>query len=235
MIDPRDPQTVYVGAMGHLWGTNAERGSFKTTDGGRHWRKTLFVDEMTGCIDLAADPARSERGLYATMWQRLRSGGAEMRESGPGSGSTRAPMAASTGRSLTNGLPAEPLSKITLAVAQKTPGLVYAYMLSGEPRRGGRTSEAGGVFRSDDGGATLAARQPETLVADLLHAHQGRPDERSPPVHPRSRAVAIRRWRRDVGEAQHEERPRRSARPVDRSERCATTWCSAATAASTCR
>ena len=74
VIDPRDPQTTYVGAMGHLWGTNADRGVFKTTDGGRTWRKTLFVDEMTGCIDLAADP-HDPNVLYATTWQRLRSGG----------------------------------------------------------------------------------------------------------------------------------------------------------------
>ena len=63
VIDPRDPQTVYVGAMGHLWGRNAERGVFKTTDGGRTWRKVLYVDDMTGCIDLGDRSAQPERAL----------------------------------------------------------------------------------------------------------------------------------------------------------------------------
>ena len=84
VIDPRDPQTVYVGATGHLWGRNPDRGVYKTTDGGRTWRKVLYVDDMTGCMDLGIDP-RNPSTLYATMWQRMRSGGAEMIESGPGS------------------------------------------------------------------------------------------------------------------------------------------------------
>ncbi len=153
VISPRDPQTVWVGAMGHLWGTNPDRGVFKTTDGGRTWRKTLYVDDMTGCIDIGIDP-HDANTLYATMWQRLRSGGAEMRESGPGSGIYKSTDGGERWTRLGSGLPNAPLSKITLAVAQRTPGLVYAYVLSGEPRRGGRTSDAGGVFRSDDGGGT---------------------------------------------------------------------------------
>src|SRR4051812_26518476 len=152
VVDRADPQTAYVGAMGHLWGRNADRGVFKTADGGRTWRKVLYVDDMTGCIDLAADP-RDAKTLYATMWQRLRSGGAELRESGPGSGIFKSTDGGEHWVRLENGLPHEPLCKITLAVAQNTPGLVYAFILSGEPRRGGRTSEAGGVFTSSDGGA----------------------------------------------------------------------------------
>lgn len=152
VIHPRDPQTVWVGAMGHLWGRNAERGVFRTTDGGKTWQKVLYVDDMTGCVDVAIDP-RDPNVLYASMWQRLRSGGAEMRESGPGSGIYKSADAGKTWTRLTRGLPAEPLSKITLAVAQKKPDLVYAYILSGEPQRGGRTSAAGGIFRSEDGGA----------------------------------------------------------------------------------
>ena len=152
-IDPRDPQTVYVGATGHLWGRHPDRGVYKTTDGGHTWRKVLYVDDMTGCMDLAMDP-RNARILYATMWQRMRSGGAEMIESGPGSGIFKSDDAGEHWTKLTKGLPNEPLSKIALAVAQKTPGLVYAFVMAGEPRRGGRSSDAGGIFRSDDSGAT---------------------------------------------------------------------------------
>ena len=168
-IDPRDPQTVYVGAMGHLWGRNPERGVFKTTDGGRTWQKVLYVDDMTGCIDLAIDP-RDPNVLYATTWQRLRSGGADMRESGPGSGIWKSVDGGANWTRLASGLPSEPLSKITLAISQKTPGLVYAYILSGEPRRGGRTSDAGGIFRSDDGGASWRRVSPK-LASRTYYTH----------------------------------------------------------------
>jgi photosystem II stability/assembly factor-like uncharacterized protein len=153
LIDPQNPQTVLVGATGHLWGRNPDRGIYKTTDGGRTWRKVLFVDDMTGCMDLAMDP-RDPRIAYATTWQRMRSGGAEMIESGPGSGIYKSEDGGEHWTRLTKGLPNEPLSKITLAVAQNTPRLVYAFVMAGEPRRGGRTTEAGGIFRSDDAGAT---------------------------------------------------------------------------------
>src|SRR5262249_48377944 len=146
VIDPRDPQTVYVGATGHLWGRNAERGVYKTTDGGRTWRKVLFVDDTTGCMDLGIDP-HNPSILYATTWQRMRSGGAEMIESGRGSGIYKSTDGGEHWKKLTKGLPNEPLSKIALAVAQKTPGLVYAFVMAGEPQRGGRTSAAGGIFR----------------------------------------------------------------------------------------
>ena len=56
VIHPSDPETVYVAAVGHLWGSNAERGVFKTTDGGRTWTKVLFVDENTGANDIVIDP-----------------------------------------------------------------------------------------------------------------------------------------------------------------------------------
>jgi photosystem II stability/assembly factor-like uncharacterized protein len=169
IIDPRDPQTVYVGAMGHLWGRNPERGVFKTTDGGRTWRNVLYVDDMTGCIDLGIDP-RDPKTLYATMWQRLRSGGAELRESGPGSGIFKSTDGGEHWTRSKAGLPDEPLSKITLAVAQNTPGLVYAFILSGEPRRGGRTSDAGGVFRSDDAGASWRRVNPK-LASRTYYTH----------------------------------------------------------------
>ena len=74
VIHPRDPNTVYVAALGHLWGANAERGVYKTTDGGKSWNRVLFVDDMSGAVDLAMDPANPDV-LYATTWTRMRSGG----------------------------------------------------------------------------------------------------------------------------------------------------------------
>src|SRR5262245_14167124 len=80
-----DPQTVCGAWLGHLCGSHEDRGLHKTSDGGRTWRKTLYVDDMTGSIDVVLDP-HDENTVYATTWQRVRSGGAELRESGPGSG-----------------------------------------------------------------------------------------------------------------------------------------------------
>ncbi len=71
LVDPRDSQTVYVAAVGHLYTENAERGVFVTRDGGRTWAKTLFVDERTGAIDLAQDPKNLDV-LYAATWERAR-------------------------------------------------------------------------------------------------------------------------------------------------------------------
>src|SRR5438094_289371 len=93
-------------------------------------------------------PIRSWSGSARANRQRLRPGGAELREAGPGSGIFKSTDGGERWTRLANGIPREPLSKITLAAAQNTPGLVYAYILSGEPRRGfggGRTSDAGGV------------------------------------------------------------------------------------------
>src|SRR5262249_45712444 len=129
----------------------------------------LFVDDMTGAIDLAADP-HDPSVLYASMWQRLRSGGAELRESGPGSAIYKSTDKGEHWTKLTAGLPSEALSKITLAVPQRTPGLVSAYVLSGEPQGAGRTSTVGGVFRSADGGARWERVNPK-LPSRTYYTH----------------------------------------------------------------
>ncbi|MEJ2541677.1 MAG: hypothetical protein P8188_17215 [Gemmatimonadota bacterium] len=104
VIDPTDPNIVYVAAQGHLWGPNAERGLFKTTDAGRTWNKVLFVDENTGATDLVIDPG-NPAVLYVAMYQRQRrtwgfNGG------GPGSGIYKTNDGGATWTELTNGLPA---------------------------------------------------------------------------------------------------------------------------------
>ncbi len=71
VINPDDPNTVWVAAVGHLYSVNPERGVYKTTDGGKTWKKTLFVDDTTGAIDLAIDPT-NPKVLYAAMWKRIR-------------------------------------------------------------------------------------------------------------------------------------------------------------------
>lgn len=178
VIHPGNPDIVYVAALGHLWGRNPERGVYKTTNGGQSWERVLFVDDMSGAVDLAMDPGNPDV-LYASTWTRMRSGGAAAREAGPGSGIFKSTDAGKTWVRLTNGLPREPLSKITLDVSRTKAGLIYAFMMSGEGgpsdpasgpsledfsgRPARRTSNAGGMFRSDDGGATwrrVSARLP---------------------------------------------------------------------------
>ena len=84
IVDQQDPSTVWVAALGHLYGDNPERGVFKSTNGGQTWQKTLFVDDKTGAVDLIRDP-RKPNELFAATWQRRRWAW-DFQESGPGSG-----------------------------------------------------------------------------------------------------------------------------------------------------
>jgi photosystem II stability/assembly factor-like uncharacterized protein len=152
-IHPKNPDIVYVAAMGYLWGTNSERGIFKTTDGGGTWTKSLFVNDTTGFIDLQMDPLNPEI-LYASAWQRLRWGDGDMTESGKGSGIYKTTNGGTTWEKLSNGLPTDPMGKIHLAVGRRNPLIVYANILTGEPGGSGRTSKQGGLFRSENGGGS---------------------------------------------------------------------------------
>src|SRR6516164_6173900 len=71
VIDPKNPDIVYVAALGHLWGANKDRGVYKTIDGGKTWTQVLSRDENTGCVDLQMDPS-NPNNLLAAMWQRRR-------------------------------------------------------------------------------------------------------------------------------------------------------------------
>ncbi|MGH9410167.1 MAG: WD40/YVTN/BNR-like repeat-containing protein, partial [Vicinamibacterales bacterium] len=154
LIDPSNPDVVYVGAMGHQWTPNAERGVFKTTDGGQHWSKVLFLDNLTGAIDLAMDPSNHDV-LYASMWQI---------ETGPKSGLYRSTDGGATWTRLTNGLPAQ-IGRSNLAVAPSHPQTVYTFLDNRAPFTGGRdrTYVGGEVYRSDDRGETWHKANTEDL------------------------------------------------------------------------
>ena len=105
VIDPKNPETVYVASPGHLFGPNPERGIFKTTDGGKTWNKIKFIDDDTGFTDIAIDPSNSNI-LYAASYQRRRSGCC-FNGGGPGSALWKTTDAGKTWTKLTgNGLPA---------------------------------------------------------------------------------------------------------------------------------
>ena len=145
IVDPHDPNTVYVAALGHAYGPNAERGVFKTTDGGATWSKVLFKDDNTGAIDLAMDPA-NPAVLYASLWETRRPPwNVYPPSNGPSSGLYKTIDAGKTWTHLTGGLP-ERVGHIGVAVSPADPQRVYAQVDS--------DINDGGVYRSDDAGAT---------------------------------------------------------------------------------
>jgi photosystem II stability/assembly factor-like uncharacterized protein len=155
LIDPKDPNIVYVAAVGRLWGHNKERGVFKTTDGGRTWTHSLFIDEKTGAQDLAMDPT-DPNTLYAAMYERLRTA-YSFHATGPGSGIHKSTDGGKTWRKLTKGLVTEQVGRIGLDIYRKNPSVIYAVIESdagGTENRVEDTSKQGGVFRSDDKGET---------------------------------------------------------------------------------
>jgi photosystem II stability/assembly factor-like uncharacterized protein len=142
VIDPTNPDVVYVASLGHLWGSNAERGLFKTTDGGKTWQKVLFINDDTGVSDVAIDP-QSPNILYAAAYERRRTvwgfnGG------GPNGGVYRTTDAGATWKKLTGGLPEGDVGRIGLSVYRKDPNIVYAEVQAAK----------GGIFRSEDKGLT---------------------------------------------------------------------------------
>ncbi len=147
VIDPRDVNTVYAAVLGHLFGSNKERGIYKTTDGGKSWNNVKFIDEDTGFTDLVMDPA-DNKTLYASSYQRRRTSWG-FNGGGPGSGIWKTTDAGKTWSKLEgNGLPAGVLGRIGLDVARSNPNIVYAQMEVGtsqgtggeEPVIGGQAS-----------------------------------------------------------------------------------------------
>jgi photosystem II stability/assembly factor-like uncharacterized protein len=143
-VDPRDPNVAYATSMGHVFKPNPERGVFKTMDGGKNWRKVLFVDDDTGGVDLAMNP-RDPNVLYAAMWQAQRVPW-KLTSGGPGSGLYKTTDAGAhwTKISSNPGFPRGILGKIGVSVAASNPRTVYAIV----------QAQDGGVYRSNDSGAT---------------------------------------------------------------------------------
>ncbi len=146
-VDPHDANIVYVAALGHPYAGNAERGVFKTTDGGATWSKVLFKNNDTGAIDISIDPSQPNT-VYASLWQTRRPPwNTYPPSSGPGSGLYKSTDGGKTWSQLTNGLPTS-VGHIGIGLAPSQPSRVYAQIDTG------RDIEAGGLYRSDDAGAT---------------------------------------------------------------------------------
>jgi len=143
-IHPRNPDLVYVAALGHVYGPNEERGVFRSKDGGQTWEKILYRDNKTGAIDLILDPS-NPRIIYAALWEFYRTP-YSLSSGGPGSGIFKSTDGGDTWTEISRnkGLPQGVLGKIGVTVSPAKPERVWAII----------EADDGGVFRSDDEGAT---------------------------------------------------------------------------------
>lgn len=155
LTHPRDPNTVWVAAMGQAWGQNADRGVFKTTDGGRTWTKVLYVNDRTGAADLVLDPSNPNK-LFAAMWE-YRRWPWFFNSGGPGSGLHVTYDGGATWKRFTeeDGMPKGTLGRIGVGIARSNPSIVYALV----------EADKSALLRSDDGGRKWTAVNTETNVA----------------------------------------------------------------------
>ena len=146
VIHPKDPDTVWAAALGSPFGPNDERGVFKTTDGGRTWRKTLFVNSETGARDIAVNMSNPNE-VYAGMYRGFRKGW-DIISGGPSTegGIYKSTDGGETWKKIDAGLPSPLIGKIDIDVARSQPNIVYAMIEA--------PGEQGGLYRSDDSGAT---------------------------------------------------------------------------------
>jgi photosystem II stability/assembly factor-like uncharacterized protein len=154
IIDPRSPDTVYAAVLGHLWDANEERGLYKTENGGETWENILFIDENTGCTDIAIDPQEPDI-IYASMWQ-FRREPCFFTSGGPSSGLHKSTDGGKTWKKLTNGLPKGELGRIAIAVAPSRPNVLYAVV----------ESKKTALYRSEDLGQTWVKKSDDPIVKD---------------------------------------------------------------------
>jgi photosystem II stability/assembly factor-like uncharacterized protein len=144
VVDPKDDRRAFVAVLGHPYGANAERGVFRTLDGGKTWEKVLYKDEDTGAVALAFDPSNAKT-IYAVLWASRQGPWENGAWQGPGSGLFKSTDGGTNWKQLTKGLPttAEGLGRIGLDVSRSDPKCLFAIVDA--PR-------AGGLYRSDDAG-----------------------------------------------------------------------------------
>lgn len=180
-IHPTNPDIVYIGALGRLWGTNEERGLFKTTDGGKTWEKILYIDEKTGVMDVVMHPTEPETLLVATF-ERQRDafdGNDPVKGWGPGSGIYRTTDGGKTFEKITKGLPTIDIGRIGLNYYRKDPNIVYAVIQTAWTGAqsakvaflgaSGENADAGARLTniSDDGPAQKAGLQSGDIVLEF--------------------------------------------------------------------
>ena len=157
VVDPRNPDRLFVAVLGHPYGANAERGLFRSEDGGRTSQRILYKDENTGAVDVVLSPANPDI-VYAVLWEARQAPWENGVFSGPGSGLFKSADGGTTWRQLGGGLPgfSDGLGRIGITIAPSNPNRMYATV---EIRGGGF------VYRSDDAGETWRRISEDGRVA----------------------------------------------------------------------
>src|SRR6266849_7676118 len=172
VIDPKNPETVYVASPGHLFGPNPERGIFKTIDGGKTWNKIKFIDDDTGFTDIVLDPVNPSI-IYASSYQRRRIGCC-FNGGGPASGIWKSVDAGKTWNKLTgNGLPPGTYGRIALDVSRSNPNVIYAQVEAGETGTPERTNLIQQTAATEATPAGAAAVTPPATTAPGQPGPQG--------------------------------------------------------------
>lgn len=143
IVDPTNKDVVYVGELGALWGDSETRGVYKSTDGGATWENVFYIDEKTGCSELAMDP-NDPNTLYACMWEFRRTGWS-FNSGGDKSGLFKSTDGGKTWNKIHNGFPSGKLGRIAMAVAPSNPDILYAVLETEQ-------EEGKGLYRSDNAG-----------------------------------------------------------------------------------
>ena len=157
-VDPRDPNVVYVAALGAAWKSNPERGLYKTVDGGTTWQLVKFINDKTGFVDVMLDP-RNPDVVYAAAYERLRTP-YSLKSGGPGSGLFKSTDGGKTWTEITgSGFPTGAKGRIGLAIAASNPDVIYAMVEAAKPSKDGKVASErvpadNGLYRSADGGKT---------------------------------------------------------------------------------
>lgn len=162
-VHPRNPDLVYVAALGRAFGRNSERGVFRSKDGGKTWEKVLFLSDSVGAVDLSMDP-NNPRVLYAAMWRAERKPWTLISGAREG-GIYQTTDGGDTWRKLTRGLPGGLIGKIGVSVSPANPNRVYAVIEAGD--------DLGGVYRSDDAGESWqrVSTDPRTIERPWYYNH----------------------------------------------------------------
>ncbi|PIF01271.1 MAG: hypothetical protein CR994_01555 [Maribacter sp.] len=143
IVNPKNPNEVYVAVLGALWGDSEERGVFKSLDAGKTWKKLLYVNPKTGCADLIMDPT-DPNTLYASMWEFRRTGWS-FESGGDNSALYKSTNGGATWNKIHNGFPSGKLGRLGIAVAPSNPKVLYTVIEA-------EKDERKGLYRSDDAG-----------------------------------------------------------------------------------
>jgi photosystem II stability/assembly factor-like uncharacterized protein len=175
LVDPRNPDTVLLAALGHTFGPHEDRGVFRSTDGGHSWKKVLYKDNVTGAADLCFEPG-NPRVVYATLWHGIRKPGQKGTSYGPGSG-----LYKSTDEGLTwtqisgHGLPITDWGRSGVAVGPGVRGQRVYLILEAKDKDGG-------LYRSDDGGASWKKATEDKRINGFWYMSEIFVDPKNPDV-----------------------------------------------------